>query len=244
MNKWMRTCMAVAFCALLVTGVSGGNAQAAAEGQTAPTLSVDGTGKGEVAPDRAIISIGITSTARDAKEAQAANAQKAAAIQRALIANGVSEKNIQTENYSFSPVYREDRNGYQSNEITGYRVDNTVTATVDAIQSTGAVIDAALAAGANNISSLDFSAKSLAPAEHKALDAAVKDARRKADVIANALGRRIVGIQEVTTGGGHMPKNFVGARMMMAEDAAAPTPIAPGTLQVTANVHIVYLLSE
>lgn len=213
----------------------------AAEQPARPTLSVDGTGSANAAPDQATVAIGITTHAADAAKAQNDNAWIAEQIQSAIAALGIDAKDIQTQNYSFRPTYRTEDG--RRNEINGYTVDNTVLVCVRDIKRTGKVIDAALAHGANEITSLDFSASDTRALRKAALRNAIADAREKADIIAQGLGKRIVGIQTVSESTG-LPetRRYAASLMLAAKDAA--TPIQPGSLTLTANVHIDFLLSD
>lgn len=213
----------------------------AAEQPARPTLSVEGTGEANAAPDQATVAIGITTHAADAAKAQNNNAWTAAQIQKAIAALGIDAKDIQTQNYSFRPTYRTEEN--RRGEINGYTVDNTVLVCVRDIKLTGKVVDAALSHGANEISSLSFTASDARALRKEALKNAIADARDKADIIAQGLGKRIVGIQTVSENTGYPEtRRYVGNMMLAAKDAA--TPIQPGSLTLTANVHIDFLLSD
>ena len=213
----------------------------AAEQPARPTLSVEGTGEANTAPDQATVAIGITTHAADAAKAQNDNAWTAAQIQNAIAALGIDAKDIQTQNYSFRPTYRTEEN--RRGEINGYTVDNTVLVCVRDIELTGKVVDAALSHGANEISSLSFTASDARALRKVALKNAIADARDKADIIAQGLGKRIVGIQTVSENTGYPEtRRYVGNMMLAAKDAA--TPIQPGSLTLTANVHIDFLLSD
>ena len=118
-----------------------------------------------------------------------------------------------------------------------------MTVLVENIADVSRVIDLALKSGANSISSLNFGAKDPEKVRKAALNAAVNDARRKADDLAAALGRRVVGLKAVSESSYPLAERSVGAKMLMAGDAT-PTPIAPGMLEMSAEVHIEYYLSE
>ena len=125
----------------------------------------------------------------------------------------------------------------------GYTVDNTVLVCVRDIKLTGKVVDAALSHGANEISSLSFTASDARALRKEALKNAIADARDKADIIAQGLGKRIVGIQTVSENTSYPEtRRYVGNMILAAKDAA--TPIQPGSLTLTANVHIDFLLSD
>lgn len=228
-------------CALFLMSCSA--AFAAPQQETPrPTLSVDGQGTGTAAPDMATVTIGVTTQGKDAAKAQNDNAWVSNQIQAAVRGLGIEEKDIQTRNYSFYPNYSTDKD--HRNEVTGYTVNNSVIVVVRDIKLTGKVIDAALNNGANEINSLDFSASNTKAVRKVALLNAVQDARDKADIIAKGLGKRIVGIQSVSESTGYIETRRFGGNMLMAVAKDAATPIAPGSLSLTANVHIDFILSD
>lgn len=228
-------------CALFLMSCSA--AFAAPQQETPhPTLSVDGQGTGTAAPDMATVTIGVTTQGKDAAKAQNDNAWVSNQIQAAVRGLGIAEKDIQTRNYSFYPNYSTDKD--RRNEVTGYTVNNSVIVVVRDIKLTGKVIDAALNNGANEINSLDFSASDTKAVRKVALLNAVQDARDKADIIAKGLGKRIVGIQNVSESTGYIETRRFGGNMLMAVAKDAATPIAPGSLSLTANVHIDFILSD
>lgn len=228
-------------CALFLMSCSA--AFAAPQQETPrPTLSVDGQGTGTAAPDMATVTIGVTTQGKDAAKAQNDNAWVSNQIQAAVRGLGIAEKDIQTRNYSFYPNYSTDKD--RRNEVTGYTVNNSVIVVVRDIKLTGKVIDAALNNGANEINSLDFSASDTKAVRKVALLNAVQDARDKADIIAKGLGKRIVGIQNISESTGYIETRRFGGNMLRAVAKDAATPIAPGSLSLTANVHIDFILSD
>lgn len=228
-------------CALFLMSCSA--AFAAPQQETPrPTLSVDGQGTGTAAPDMATVTIGVTTQGKDAAKAQNDNAWVSNQIQAAVRGLGIEEKDIQTRNYSFYPNYSTDKD--HRNEVTGYTVNNSVIVVVRDIKLTGKVIDAALSNGANEINSLDFSASDTKAVREVALLNAIQDARDKADIIAKGLGKRIVGIQNVSESTGYIETRRFGDNMLMAVAKDAATPIAPGSLSLAANVHIDFILSD
>ena len=214
----------------------------AAEEQV-PTLSVNGEGVVEVAPDRATISIGVVTQDKDAARAQSANAKAAQEVINSITALGVDRKKISTSDYSFRPTYRQDAN--RQNVINGYEVRNTVYVMLDDLELVGKVIDTALSHGANNIDSLDFGVKNRKKLQDDALVLAIRDARQRADLVARELGKSVIGVKDISvnTGGvGVMRANqkmYVMAEMAM--DSA--TPIEAGTLNCSASVHVTFILS-
>ena len=205
-----------------------------------PTLTMNGVGSAQIAPDMAEITLGVITEAKDAAKAHSDNAAQAARVQAAVKALGFAERDIQTTRYDFSPIYDVKDNG--RSVTTGYTVTNAVVVKVRSLDNVGKVIDAALANGANRVDSLEFSASDPSAAKDAALADAARDARSKADAVARALGVRIVRILNVYADAqSPAPRNFM--PMMMAKEAYdAGTPISAGELSFEASVNISYVI--
>ena len=205
-----------------------------------PTLTMNGVGSAQIAPDMAEITLGVITEAKDAAKAHSDNAAQAARVQAAVKALGVAERDIQTTRYDFSPIYDVKDNG--RSVTTGYTVTNAIVVKVRNLANVGKVIDAALANGANRVDSLEFSASDPSAAKDAALADAARDARSKADAVARALGVRIVRILNVYADAqSPAPRNFM--PMMMAKEAYdAATPISAGELSFEASVNISYVI--
>ena len=205
-----------------------------------PTLTMNGVGSAQIAPDMAEITLGVITEAKDAAKAHSDNAAQAARVQAAVKALGVAERDIQTTRYDFSPIYDVKDNG--RSVTTGYTVTNAIVVKVRNLANVGKVIDAALANGANRVDSLEFSASDPSAAKDAALADAARDARSKADAVARALGVRIVRILNVYADAqSPAPRNFM--PMMIAKEAYdAGTPISAGELSFEASVNISYVI--
>ena len=222
-------------CAALFTPIT---AQAAEE---PPILSVSGSGMVQGAPDQAAITLGVVTQAETAAEAQQENAVKATAIRNALTALGIEDSDIKTEEYNFRPEYS--REGVER-VVVGYTASNTMHVRVRNVAVVGDVVDAVLTNGANTIHSLDFSIRDTDELRKRALESAVKDARSKADAIAHALGKSIVGVHHVTENTGMFQPRQSNTMMKSMDMAMESTPIDAGTLSLTADVHIEFILSR
>lgn len=225
----------LAMAAILCLGLSSVAMAAPAPGSAPAVISVSGRGSANATPDMATVNIGIVTTGKTAQLAQAENARVASDVVAALGKLGIFSKDIQTY-YTMSPVY--EKGDYK--KVAGYRANNTVTVTVNDVDNTGRVIDAALSNGANDVNGLCFGLKDAKSVHNSALQLAVQDARSKADAIAGALGVKIIGIQYVEEGGGHFARYEMANARMLKLDAAsgADTPVSAGTVEVEANVHI------
>ena len=229
---------------LLAMNANNSTTTAATPEEHLPTLSVNGEGIVEAATDRAAISIGVVTQDRDATQASASNAKAAQGIVNAIVGLGIERRNIHTGDYNFRPTYRQEESHHH--EISGYVVSNSVNVTVDNLELVGKIIDAALANGANNINSLDFGFKDQKSLRDQALVVAIKDARRKAELVARELGKSIVSVQDVNINDGGffgMQRNMKAMPTVeMSMDAA--TPIEAGTLACSASVHVTFVLSK
>ena len=208
------------------------------------TLSVSGQGEIRAAPDQAVLSTGVATTAPTAAAALSANAAKMNAVFATLRRLGVPDKSIQTSNFSVSPQYPP----YNANEsgvqhIVGYQVSNQVAVTLDDPKKLGPTLDALVAAGSNQINSVGFAMRDTAQLLAKARAAAVADAMARAHTYAAAAGVTlgpILTIQEAESEGPRPMYNLAVA----AERSAAPTPTAPGEQSVSASVSVVFAISS
>lgn len=211
-------------------------------------LSVTGTGTVQRQPDRAVVLVAVESRATTAKDAAAANARKMDAVYAALRAAGVVPPNVQTISYDLQPQYNQpDRDGGEYvPRITGYVANNMVRVQVDDVLRAGAVIDAAIAGGANRIANLSFELKDTEAARLEALRAAVGKARAEAEVVAAAAGQRLGAPQNITSSAHWAPQPMYRRDMAVMEmqAAAPPTPVEAGNLTITATVSINYLLED
>lgn len=203
------------------------------------TLNVSGQAKVNASPDIAYIDLGVITEDKDAKTAQKANAASMDKVISAIKAAGVKAEDIKTINYSIYPKYEYNKDGGVSN-IVGYTVNNTVHVTVRDLAKTGDLIDAATDSGVNVSSSISFGLKNYEDYYNEALKNAVLAAKKKASTMAGALGVTLKAPISVNEGGGYSPLMNYAAYDMKAEMAGAATPIQAGSLEITANVNIVY----
>ena len=115
-------------------------------------IEVGGEASVNVTPDFAYVTLGVTSTAKDASEAMAANAKSVSALISAIKAEGVAPADIQTSSLSISPQFSNPApNAAEAREITGYVVSDMVTVTARDLSRLGGLLDKAVQAGANSM---------------------------------------------------------------------------------------------
>jgi len=201
-----------------------------------PSLVSSGQGEAKVTPDRVSVLVNVQTRATTAVAAAATNAQRTKAVLDALGRLGLPKEQLSTEGYSAYPEMSYDREG-GTPRVTGYVVTNSVRAESKRVDQAGAIIDAALSAGANLINSLSFYASSIDEPRRQAIALAVASARADAEAMAQAAGGRLGALLELSTQGPTAPPRpmfEVAARGKAA--MAEPTPINPG--QQTVNVFV------
>jgi len=204
------------------------------------TISVAGSGKVVVVPDMATIRLGVVVERNTAKAARAAAAEAMTRVVAAIRKLGIEDKDIATSNVSLNPVYDYPNN--QAPKIRGYQLQNMVTVTVRDLDKLSDVLDDGVAAGATSVDGISFDVVDRPAAESKAREAAVKDAKAKADTLANGLGVRIQGVANVSESASTpiWYENMAGAAP--AADRAAETPVLPGTTDVVITVQVTFLI--
>ncbi|HEV8428375.1 MAG TPA: SIMPL domain-containing protein [Pyrinomonadaceae bacterium] len=189
-------------------------------------------------PDTAILTISVVTQARNAFEAQQQNATKTDAVVRALKAAAGTGAEVKTSGYSLQPqrVYKEG----QPPTITGYEARNSVTVTTGELNKVGTIIDAAAQAGSNEIAGIAFTLRQDRPARDRALSEATREAVSKAQVIAQALGGKVVRIIEVQEEGFQQrPPVPILRAEAYAMKADVSTPIEVGSLDISSRVQLI-----
>ena len=206
-------------------------------------LSLSAYGEAKIAPDTATIIGGVGTTATTATEAMHLNREKMTAAVAALKRLGVDQKDIQTSGLELSPVYRPNTYG-DNREVIGYRASNEVRIVTGDMAGVGRLIDAFIAAGANDIGSVAFGVRDNKDAQDAARREAVRSLREKAELYAAAAGLRITALRNLSESGSFSPEPRFRALAtnVVGFNAAADTPIEPGQLTVRIDVHGVYIM--
>lgn len=226
--------------ALAIAFVSALPQPAEAEEVEKRLISVTGEAKIEVKPDMATMSFGVEVTAADAQTAQRENSAKMTAVIEVLTKNGVQRDDIQTSNFSLSPVYEWLGERGEKQTLVGYRCNNTVTVEVKDLSKIGTLIDAGTAAGANNVYGLTFGLQSPAAHRNALLTSAVNDARAKADILAAAAGYKVSGVQTISDPSTSVSPIRYSMDMVRGMEEAAAVPIEGGMVTLSATIRIDY----
>jgi uncharacterized protein YggE len=201
------------------------------------TLTVTGNATINVVPDLATITLGVTTTGDTAASAMAANNEAVSGVIAKLIAAHVADRDMQTSSLSINPNWV--ANGDNTGQvIKGYIASNMLTVRIKALETTGAVLDAAITDGANTLNGLTFGLQDQRPTEDEARKAAVVDAVARAKVLADAAGAKLGDIQSINEGGAAQP----GPMPMFKTMDAASVPVAAGEIGISASVTIVWAL--
>lgn len=210
--------------------------------ETAPVITVTGEGTVAAVPDMATVSLGVTTNGDTARAALDANSAALAAVIARLKASGVAATDIQTSGLSLGPVfdYAASSSG-GAPKPTGFQASNMVTVEVHALDALGTMLDAAVGDGANTLNGIFFGLEDSAPKADEARLKAMADARRKAELLAEAAGARLGAIVAIGEGGAVVPyAGFGGAAF---DRAASAVPVASGELAVSATLSVTWELA-
>ena len=202
------------------------------------TIEVDGNGETRTTPDTADLDLAIDTQAKTAEEAAARNAELATKVIDALKAKLGDKGKVTTGGYSLEAQYDQRQNAKPT--IIGYNAQNTVTVNTGALDLIGALIDSAIAAGANRVNSLSFSVKDDTKARTEAITIATRDAHAQASALASALGVKLGKVVKATTVSEQRPIPMQRVGMAMAMSAKVATPVEPGEVTVPATVSLTF----
>jgi len=221
----------------------------AAQAQQAPAFSqpvagtrldINATGQATRVPDLAIISAGVVTRATTAKGALSQNAAKMERVRAALKGAGIADRDIQTSNISLNPEYRYVEN--QAPRLTGYTASNQVSVRFRDIASTGEILDALVAVGANQINGPSLTIDKPEEALNEARAKALADGRARAELYARQLNMRVTRLLVVSESGGSFPVPPPMPMMMEARAQVANTKIDPGEQKLSVSLGMIFEL--
>lgn len=202
---------------------------------TGTVLDVSADGQSKRTPDLATVSAGVVTQAADAASAMRDNSARMERVVAALKRAGVLDRDIQTSNVSLQPQYR-----YAQNEapvITGYQAQNTVSVRFREIGRAGAILDALVATGANQINGPELTLDNPAAALDEARLDAMAKAKARAELYARAAGLRVKRILSISESGGFIPPRPMPVALRMQADAAE-TKIMAGEQALNVNLQV------
>ena len=230
--RWYKTTTAVALLLMTLSSLS--------FGQQSRTVTVTGEGSLELTPDMAVFETGVVTEATTASDALRTNSESAAAVLSLLKQQGIDAKDIQTVQINVSPRYpQRNRQQEQERKIIGYTATNRMSIRVRQMQKLGAILDAVVRSGSNEVSGIRFDISDKSVPLDEARKEAVKDARKRAELYAEAAGvtlGQVLSIQE--SGTSDPPSREMGRAMMMATSV----PVAAGQMSLSSSVQMTFEL--
>jgi uncharacterized protein YggE len=200
------------------------------------SVTVTGEATVSVAPDTAIIRIGVNSTAKTAREASDANAKQMTGVLAAIKDAGIADRDVQTSRLSLQPQYDPNKSG--TARLLGFQVTNQLTVRIRDIDKMPGIIDRSIGAGANEMSGIEFVVSEQSKLLDQARDDAIADARRKAERYAKAADAKLGAVTAISEDGSSPPP-----RLMQAMRASG-APVAPGEQMLRASVSVTYELTD
>lgn len=199
------------------------------------TVTVSGSAKLRQQPDRASFSVGVETRARTVTEAYQTNNTKLNTVVAALKQGGVKATEIQTSNFSITSRDEE------SKPLIGFRVSNLVTVTRDVPGDLSALIQAAVAAGANQAGGLRFFVANPKPLQDRGIELAFQDARSKAEKLASLSGRVLGDVVSIDESVANTFPAVTATTVTVATLAESPS-IDVGTEELAFAVQVVFKL--
>lgn len=237
LSNWLAPVLA----ALLALGAPVFTAASAQEPtkMTERTVSVSATGTASAEPDRASISTGVRTEAETAREAMSLNTTAMKRLIDGLKALGIDAKDIQTTQIQVNPKYGQQQRGEKPPTIQGYMAVNQVRIVVRDLKRLGEILDQSITLGANQMGGVAFEVSQAETLRDEARKNAMVNARRRAELYAAAAGASVGHVLSISeTIQAPQPRFMGGARAAMAE----AVPVEPGSVDLTAQVHVTYAL--
>jgi uncharacterized protein YggE len=203
---------------------------------TLPGITVVGSGTARAVPDVADWSFGVQSDAETASAALKAASEATRRIIGALRGEGIAKEDLRTEQVSLYPRTTDD-----GRAVIGYSASSTVHATVRDLAKAGSIVDAAVAAGANQIYGPSLRVSDNRAQYRAAIEAALDDARARAQALAAKAGVTLGGPVAIVESGGGTPGPVYDRAMAEAGEAAVP--IEPGVDEIAATLTVTYAIS-
>lgn len=199
---------------------------------------VSGTGSIQLEPDTAYLQLGIVTEHEQAQGSQEKNAEISKEVVKALEVLGIEKKDIRTVHYGIQPMYKYAEN--RQPELIGYQTTQNLSITIRKLDLLGSALDEAVKAGANRVNQISFGVNDSQEAQMQALDLAVKDARKRAEVALKADGEKVLKMTQLSISGGMnpVPAPAYGRDIAGAEKGAPE--LLPGQTDISITVQAVF----
>lgn len=205
---------------------------------TKRTVQVSGTGELKVQPDSAVVRLGVQTEADTAQAALRQNNTQMQTLMNALEESDIPSDNIQTQTIRLSPRYEFDNNS-DSRNLVGYTASNVLEVRTENLSTLGSLLDESVKAGANTIESINFEISATEDLTDQAREAAVQNARHKAEELAALTGATLGPVLEIReTSSPPVPA----AQPVEPMAEAAAVPISPGSQSVRVDLQVTWTL--
>jgi uncharacterized protein len=248
-DKITRTILSLAAFLVAVLSAAAAHAQTTTPGSGAQArVIVVGEGSVTVTPDYARITGGVTTNAKTVKEASDTNSKLMANIIAALVNAGIAKKDIQTTRFSIEPIYTSPSSKFSTDssngapKLSGYRVSNRVNVTIHQISQVSDILDGLVKAGATDVGNVVFLFSEQDKALDQAREAAIANARHKAELYAQASGVNLGRVASIAESSEVVPF-LAGSTIERAKLAPSP-PIESGEETITARVTVGFDIAQ
>lgn len=206
------------------------------------SVSVTGTGRVSVTPDRFTFNVGVQTVAQSVDAAVNENNAKVASVIAALKKAGATDKDIRTSNFMINP--QQDYQNGQLARIIGYQVANSITVTRSNVGEAGKLLQAAVSAGVNTSSGLQFEVSDPSKGRADGLKRAFDDAKAKATILAQAAGRTLGRALTISEGAQAQPPMPYPRVMAMRAEAqtVSEVPVESGSQELSYTVSVIFEL--
>jgi uncharacterized protein len=230
--------LSVALAAVLVNASFG---QAASPAGGAPhTITVSSTATISTAPDEAVITFGVHADSSDSVAALNETSRVMNDVLSAMKSLDITERDMETTNVNVAP---ETINRGTASETTVYNSSTTLEVTLHDFDSIGAAIQDGVKAGATSVRGVRFQVSDPAGAKKRALEAAVRSARAKADALAGAAGAGVTGVVQIREEGpGGYPHPYFANERVLAYDTATAglSIVAPRNIDTKVTIMVIW----
>lgn len=258
MNKQVKLAAIAGLISVLAFAVNLMLAENQAEAETTPfpsrekIISVMGTATSSVEPDLLVITFGMETQEKTAKEALSKNSAAMTSVVDAITSLGISEDEISTTRLSIYPVYDNYRNPQTeryTEELIGYRVTNTITSETSRLDIAADIIDSAVSSGANRVDNVHFtlSPQTEIDLKDELLVQAVLNAKKKAENALVPLNHKIIGVKAVSLSEfGVPPPMPLYSGAAFAEDASfkSSTPVFSSDQDISVTASVIFLIGS
>lgn len=213
------------------------------------TITTTGSGEASGAPDEASTRFTVLRSAETARKALDDANKAMGEVIASMKELGIEGRDLQTSGFSISPQYQYDNDRSDGSQnppkIVGYEVRNSLTVKSRDIARIGEILDKAVTLGVNEGGDISFEVADPKPLRDEARRKAVADATATAKLLAEAAGVKLGEVREIDVVGGELPPVPMARSMkMMAAEPAPAVPVETGESTMTANVRMVFTITD